>query len=264
MRRLALLAVLTAFLIPTALSAADLTLQNGTVIHGELVSATPRVIVFQQDTGEERRLTIDEIRMIDFTPAEHRSSADRYDDALHVPTGSRRVWKTLPAGTVIAVRTGPAIGSDRLSSGPYLASIAEDVLEPSGNVAIPRGSDAELVIRGADERSTLGSGALILDLDAVRINGRRYAVDTEDVRASDRSGIGGNKRTAEMVGGGAVLGTLLGALAGGGKGAAIGAVAGAAAGGGVQVLTRGKEIRVPAETVLNFRLEQPLRLREAF
>jgi len=66
-----------------------------------------------------------------------------------------------------------------------------------------------------------------------------------------------------MVGGGAALGTLLGALAGGGKGAAIGAIAGAAAGGGVQVLTKGREIRVPAETVLHFRLDQPLHLHEA-
>ena len=59
-----------------------------------------------------------------------------------------------------------------------------------------------------------------------------------------------------------MLGTLLGAIAGGGKGAAIGAIAGAAAGGGAQVLTKGHEIRVPAETVLNFRLEEPLHLRE--
>jgi outer membrane lipoprotein SlyB len=65
-----------------------------------------------------------------------------------------------------------------------------------------------------------------------------------------------------MVGGGAALGTLLGAIAGGGKGAAIGAVAGAAAGTGVQVLTKGEEIRVPAETVLNFRLDEPLQLRD--
>jgi hypothetical protein len=88
-------------------------------------------------------------------------------------------------------------------------------------------------------------------------------VNTEDVTAGNDKGIGKNKRTAQMVGGGAVLGTLLGAIAGGGKGAAIGAVAGAAAGGGVQVLTKGHEIRVPSETVLNFRLEEPLHLREA-
>ena len=101
------------------------------------------------------------------------------------------------------------------------------------------------------------------DLDSVEVNGRRYNVSTEDLRRGDDRGIGANRRTGEMVGGGAVLGTLLGAIAGGGKGAAIGAIAGAAAGGGVQVLTKGREIRVPAETVLNFRLDQPLTLREA-
>ncbi len=63
-----------------------------------------------------------------------------------------------------------------------------------------------------------------------------------------------------MVGGGAALGTLLGAIAGGGKGAAIGAVAGGAAGGTAQVLTRGKQVRVPAETILSFQLEKPLHL----
>ncbi|HEY7615381.1 MAG TPA: hypothetical protein VH744_01145, partial [Terriglobales bacterium] len=70
-------------------------------------------------------------------------------------------------------------------------------------------------------------------------------------------------RTAEMVGGGAALGTLLGAVAGGGKGAVIGAIAGAAAGGTAQVLTKGKEIKVPAESTLQFRLDQPLSLQPA-
>ena len=109
----------------------------------------------------------------------------------------------------------------------------------------------------------MSNGNFVLDLDSVRVNGRRYVVNTVDVKTNDPNGIGKNRKTAEMVGGGAVLGTLLGAIAGGGKGAAIGAIAGAAAGGGVQVLTKGHEIRVPAETVLNFRLEEPLNLREA-
>jgi len=63
-----------------------------------------------------------------------------------------------------------------------------------------------------------------------------------------------------MVGGGAALGTLLGAIAGGGKGAAIGAVAGAGAGGTAQVLTKGKTVKVPAETILRFQLDRPLHL----
>jgi hypothetical protein len=67
-----------------------------------------------------------------------------------------------------------------------------------------------------------------------------------------------------MVGGGAVLGTLIGAIAGGGKGAAIGAAAGAGAGAGTQILTRGKSVKVPAETTLRFKLDQPLRLQAAY
>jgi hypothetical protein len=137
----------------------------------------------------------------------------------------------------------------------------QDILDSTGNVVIPRGSPATLIVRRASEGGTLTSGSYLLDLDSIRVNGRRYIVNTEEIKAGE-TGIGKNRRTAEYVGGGAVLGTLLGAIAGGGKGAAIGAVAGAAAGGGAQVLTKGHEIRVPAETVLNFRLDRPLHLRE--
>jgi outer membrane lipoprotein SlyB len=85
-------------------------------------------------------------------------------------------------------------------------------------------------------------------------------VSNYDEAQSANTGIGANNRTCEMVGGCAVLGTLMGPLAGGGKGAAIGAVAGAVVGGAVQVLTRGDRVKVPAETELNFRLDRPLHL----
>ena len=88
-------------------------------------------------------------------------------------------------------------------------------------------------------------------------------MSTEDVTQSSKAGIGKNRRTAEMVGGGAVLGTLLGAIAGGGKGAAIGAAAGAAVGGTAQVLTKGKQVKVPAETILRFQLDRPIHLAAA-
>jgi hypothetical protein len=76
-----------------------------------------------------------------------------------------------------------------------------------------------------------------------------------------RTGIGKNKRTAETVGAGAALGTIIGAIAGGGKGAAIGVLAGAAGGAGVQVPTRGRDVQVPSETVLKFRLDKAVRLQ---
>ena len=75
-----------------------------------------------------------------------------------------------------------------------------------------------------------------------------------------RDGLGANQRTGVFVGGGALLGTVLGAIAGGGRGAAIGALAGGAAGAGTQVLTRGPKLDIPSETVLSFRLDQPVYL----
>jgi hypothetical protein len=61
-----------------------------------------------------------------------------------------------------------------------------------------------------------------------------------------------------IIGGGAGIGTAIGAIAGGGKGAAIGAATGAAAGTGVQLLTKGETLRVPVETLLDFKLQAPL------
>ena len=73
-------------------------------------------------------------------------------------------------------------------------------------------------------------------------------------------GIGANRRTGKFVGGAALLGTIIGAVAGGAKGAAIGAVTGGAAGAGTQVLTRGASVHIPSETVLTFRLDHPVYL----
>ena len=78
---------------------------------------------------------------------------------------------------------------------------------------------------------------------------------------STGSGIGANKKTGEYVGGGALLGAIIGAVAGGGKGAAIGAGVGAAAGAGGVILTKGSQVKVPVETVLNFKLDQDLQLQ---
>ena len=77
-----------------------------------------------------------------------------------------------------------------------------------------------------------------------------------------KDGIGGNKRTAEFVGGGTALGAIVGAIAGHGKGAAIGAASGAGAGALTQVLTKGGSIKVPAETLMTFQLEKPIRVVE--
>lgn len=169
---------------------------------------------------------------------------------------------TIPSGTEITVRTDEAINADAentSTSRMYTGRVSHDVLDRDGNVVIPKGSRAQLA-------AIKDSDGLSLDLRSVTVNGQRYIIESEDVAAnggSQKEGVGKNKRTGKYVGGGAVAGALIGALAGGGKGAAIGALAGGAAGAGAQTLTRGKKLSVPAETNLKFRLAQSLRLRQS-
>jgi hypothetical protein len=165
----------------------------------------------------------------------------------------------IESGTSVQVRTTQAIDSQTIDGRVYTGTIETDVRDTQGRLAIPAGSTAELVVRRAED------GELVLDLDSVTVNNRRYGVDATrnridtsvDVR---NSGIGANKETARNVGGGAVLGALLGAVIGGGDGAAAGAAAGAAVGAGAQILTKGRRVNVPAETLLSYRLQSALDL----
>ena len=161
----------------------------------------------------------------------------------------------IDAGTTIQVRTVEDINASDSDGRVFPGVVDQDVLARNGRVAIPRGSDVELVVREVSDNE------VALDLDSVVINGQRYSVEAEqNVLDSERKeGVGVNKRTGKYVGGGAILGAIIGGIAGGGKGAAIGAGAGAAAGAGAQVLTRGRSVKVPAESLLTFRLAEPLR-----
>ncbi|HET7205044.1 MAG TPA: hypothetical protein VFI95_00560 [Terriglobales bacterium] len=179
-------------------------------------------------------------------------------------TAATRGSMVVPSGSQIVVKNNEAVDSKTARPGQtFTGTVEENVTGSNGEVLIPRGSTADLVIRKVSSGGTTGSPDLALDLSAIDVGGHRYIVSTENVRQTNEQGIGKNKRTGEYVGGGAALGTIIGAVAGGGKGAAIGALAGAAAGGATQVLTRGKEVKVPAETTLKFRLDKPLNLRSA-
>jgi hypothetical protein len=121
-----------------------------------------------------------------------------------------------------------------------------------------------LIIVSASKGGNIrGASDLVVSLGSVSVGGRRYEVETTDVGERGKAGIGANKRTATYTGGGAAVGAIIGAIAGGGKGAAIGAGAGAGAGALTQILTKGKAIRVPAESVLTFKLDKPLRITAA-
>jgi hypothetical protein len=175
--------------------------------------------------------------------------------ALYSFTGIRA--ETISEGTTIPVRTNDAIDARDTGNGRVYSGVVDrDVVDDHGRIAIPRGADVELMVRD------IGHHTLALDLDAVVVNGKRYSVTTYDVTRSghEKDGVGANRRTGKFLGGGALFGTVLGAVAGGGKGAAIGALAGGAAGAVGQIATRGKRVHVPAESVLTFQLRQPLDL----
>ena len=164
----------------------------------------------------------------------------------------------IPPGTEVVVRTNEWINSHHVDGRIYTATVNRDILDRDGHVAIPRGSQVELIAR------RYAPGEMTLDLESINADGRRYVVEASgaNLNGGEREGVGGNERTAKYVGGGAVIGSIIGAIAGGGKGAAIGALAGGATGAGTEMATRGHEIHVPPESILTFRLERPIHLAE--
>lgn len=163
----------------------------------------------------------------------------------------------VPAGTTVQVRTTEAIDSQTMDGRVYRGIVENDVRDAQGNLAIPRGATAELVVRRDADND------LVLDLDSVDVHGRRYGVDATRNRIGGgidirESGIGANRETARNVGGGAVLGAIIGAVIGGGDAALAGAAAGAAVGAGAQILTKGRRVNVPAEALLSYRLQSDM------
>jgi len=182
---------------------------------------------------------------------------------LTVATIAQTAPGVIPAGTSIRIRTNEDITARSNDVGrEYSAEIASDIVGPSGAIVVPKGAPAELAIaKGTTSKMGVGSNEISLALRSIRTDGHTYMVDSDLVQKRGERGLGANRRTAEMTGGGALLGTLIGAIAGGGKGAAIGAAVGAAGGATTQVLTRGHEVKIPAESVLTFRLDEPIRLQ---
>lgn len=171
----------------------------------------------------------------------------------------------LPAGALIPVRSEETIDAAVAAGGQtYAAEVTRDIRDADGAVVIPRGSNAQIIIRSAARGGRIkGASDLVLDLDSVSVEGRMYTLDTQDMIRKGRDGIGKNRRTAYFTGGGAAIGAIIGAIAGGGRGAAIGAASGAGAGAGTEIVTKGAAIRIPAESILTFRLDAPLQVDAA-
>jgi hypothetical protein len=165
----------------------------------------------------------------------------------------------VPAGTMLTVRLGQAVGSKISQPGQSFSATLATPVEVEGKTAIPAGATASGSVVDAKPLGRFKGGArLQLKLTSISVNGADRPIETSSVVRTEK---GKGKRTAGMIGGGAGLGALIGGLAGGGKGAAIGAVAGAGAGTAGTAFTGNKEIVLPAESALSFKLEQPLEVK---
>ncbi len=164
----------------------------------------------------------------------------------------------LPAGTRITVRMIDSVDSQVARVGDTFRAAVDEPVSLNGTTVIPRGADVVAKLVEEDQSGKItGRTTMKLVLSTVRVNDRNVDITTSDVvkESSSRTA-----RSAGTIGGGAVLGAIIGAAAGGGKGAAIGAGSGAAVGTGAEVIGKGQRVKVPSETRLDFTLSYSVRI----
>ena len=165
---------------------------------------------------------------------------------------------TVPAGTRILIRTADAIDSSKQQAGFRFTASLETNLQAGNTVVAQRGTTVIGHLASASSAGKMsGSSELGLELTDIVLNGTSYPLLTSTYQIK---GSGEGSKTAKKVFGGAGLGALIGGIAGGGKGAGIGALVGAAGGTAMAASKKGEQISIPSESLLEFRLEQPVAL----
>jgi len=278
---LAILACGVALVLAGAVAADTLTLKDGRVIHGRYIGGTADAI--QMDVGGTvQTFDVRDVQSLarDSSTAAPPPPPAPLPDApapgaitlpAPPPSGSGLVptgtppppppdgsTVTVPEGTRLLVRMIDGVDSEKNHVGDRFRASLETNLEQNGWLLIRR--DAEVYGRLSNVQGAgrvAGHAELKLELTGIRIHDNLVPLVTGDYEVAGK-GRGGN--TAKKAVGGAALGAIIGALAGGGRGAAIGAGAGAAAGTTINIITKGEKVKVPSETLLEFRLDAPLTL----
>jgi hypothetical protein len=163
---------------------------------------------------------------------------------------------SVASGTALPIRLADALDSNTTQTGQTIhGTLTADIIADN-MVAIPRGTPVVgRVIQAKDAAHFAGSSLLSIELTQIQLRGAPISVVTSPF---SQEGKGRGKNTAMKTGGGAALGAIIGALAGGGKGAAIGAASGGGLGAGVNAVTRGEQVKIPAETLITFKLQSPI------
>lgn len=242
-----------------ALQADTLYLRDGRTIRGSFISGNSRQLRFLPIGGRTQQFAITAVDHIAFGDASAPSATSRNTvGSSRTATTRTRTADTnvVPAGTVITVRMIDAIDSNETDVGQKYRASLDDPIVVDGRTIAPRGADAAVAITRVDQSGTVsGREEIALVLTEIAADGRQLLPETQHAEVSAKSR---SKETAKVIGGTAVVGAIIGAIAGGGKGAAIGAASGAGAGVAIQAI-RGQRIQVPSETRLDFTLAQPMR-----
>lgn len=172
------------------------------------------------------------------------------------PPSPQPLTATFPPGTTVEVQTVDPVDTATNHVGDEFQATLAQPLTSAGVVVVPAGTNVYMRLTEAQSSGQYkGRNELQLQLVRLEFRGRQYAVASDPYIEAGKSR---GKNTAEKVGGGAAIGAIIGAIAGGGKGAAIGAGVGGAGGGVYQGVSKVKPLRIPSETRLDFRLNQPL------
>ncbi|HEU5403389.1 MAG TPA: hypothetical protein VFU86_18680 [Terriglobales bacterium] len=270
MRSRLTLGLILAVCLVTSLAWADsLELKNGSLIKGKFVGGTDTQITFQ--VGSSRQTyNISDIVSLKFdsdravvpaaaTPVPQPAADSaalvqrppaKVEEAVAKPTQ----YVSIPAGTRISVRTIDGIDSTQNQVGDRFQASLEEPLMVNGEEVVPKGADVYGRLTQSNTSGTFtGKSQLGLELTGIVVNGRTYPLVTGEYSVAGKSrGASTAKRTI----GGAAVGSIIGAIAGGGKGAAIGAGVGGGVGAGSEVITKGDQVKVPSETLLDFTLQQ--------
>jgi hypothetical protein len=164
----------------------------------------------------------------------------------------------VPANTSLIIRMIDGVDSKVNRAGEIFHASLDAPLMVDDHVIVPQGADVYVRLSAASSAGHMtGKSELHLELLQLEFQGRSYPLASSTYSAAGSSR---GKNTAAKVGGGAAVGAIIGAIAGGGGGAAIGAGVGAGSGAVWNGVTRGQQIRIPAETMLEFQLEQPVNI----
>jgi len=258
------------------LSADTLVLRNGATVQGTYLGGDSRQVRIDQN-GTTRSYDIGQVQSVIFSetgyqppppppapaaypayPAPANPAPGAYNAPPQQPPPVQTAGITIPIDTSVVIRMIDSVNSDKSRLGEtFRASLAEPIYV-NGQEVVPRGADVVTRLV-ADQQSGKIEGRTVvtLALSTITINGRTVDVTSTDVKTESSSR---GARSAGVIGGTAALGAIIGAIAGGGKGAAIGAGSGAAVGTGAEVLTSGQKVKIPSETRLTFRLQNPIQL----